>query len=241
MTTPQITDDMLLAYAAGELRDAEADAVETELAVNTDARRLVELYRTVRTAVALDDQVVPDPALIARAKAIFNEQREPAGIAATAAKVADWWRRLEATVAEIVFDSRVQPSLAGLRSTDDPGGGFELACETPAAIVDLQLQPTGAAGVAADRQPWRMIGQVAPTASTTEPPAPSTSDNDGIGEPSPRVTEVAIFNIGDDDQPVVTVQPDEHGVFTTSLDPGRYEVRIALNGEQIVLRAIEIP
>jgi hypothetical protein len=234
MPTPRITDDMLLAYAAGELRDADAAAVEAKLAISAEARQLVELYRTVRATIAEDDQVEPEPALIARAKAIFKEQREPAGMAAAAAKVSDWWRRLESAVAEIVFDSRVQPSLAGLRSGDDPGGGFQLACETSRAVVDLQFQPQGAVGVAADRQPWRLIGQIAPTESTS-------SSDDQHGASTPRITEVAVFTAGTDDEPVATIRPDAHGVFTTSLDPGRYEVRIALDDEQIVLRAIEIP
>lgn len=144
MTGQPIPYETLLAYAAGELAEAEAAPVAARLAADPEAAAVVVRYRAVRATVAGDDGVAPSPALLARAKAIFPRRgREAVGPLASLRRV----------VATLGFDSRGGLALAGYRG----GGaaGYQLAYESDAGDVDLRFEP--------DADPaalWRLLGQV---------------------------------------------------------------------------------
>lgn len=145
MTGQPIAYETLLAYAAGELAEAEAAPVAARLAVDPEAAAVVARYRAVRDTVAGDDGITPSPALLARAKAIFpRPQREATGPLASLRRV----------VAKLNFDSRGGLALAGYRGSA-AAAGYQLAYESEAGDLDLHVEPAGDPAA-----PWRLLGQV---------------------------------------------------------------------------------
>lgn len=146
---PEIDDERLLAYAAGELTAAEAAALAPLLDA-APARAAVARYRAVRAILHADDSVAPPAAVLARAKAIFPARAAPReadhrlGLLTAA-------RRL---VADLTFDSGggLAPALAGFR-----GGGTSrrLVFEANGMVVDLQVEPP-----LDHEQRWQIMGQV---------------------------------------------------------------------------------
>jgi anti-sigma factor ChrR (cupin superfamily) len=137
----RFTDHDLIAYAAGDLSGAEAAAVEEHLAGHPQAQATVQRYRAAREAIRRDDSVAPPADVVNRAKAIFRERRE--------ARIG-WIDRLDALVATLVFDSRLQPAAVRYRPGD---GEFQLAFEAGEADIDLQ-------GVRQGNDRWTVRGQV---------------------------------------------------------------------------------
>ncbi|MHC4949075.1 MAG: hypothetical protein ACYTG1_12590 [Planctomycetota bacterium] len=148
MSTPNITNEVLLAFAAGELDGTAAERAEAHLAGHPEAARSVALYRLARSAMAGDDTVAPPAAATARAKAIFEPRPDARP---------DLLARLGEIVATLVFDSRAQPATAGYRGrTDD----FQLAFRSPEGEIDLEARRTGPAERAGAGPEWRLLGQV---------------------------------------------------------------------------------
>ena len=140
MTIPRITDEELIAFAADELTGADAERVQAYLARTPEAARTVAAYRLAATRTAGDDTVAPPEEVAARARAIFRPP--PAHERPT------WPERLEAIVARLVYDSRVEP--ATVRFVDT-GRSFQLRFETDDAEIDLQIRPEGR---------WQLMGQL---------------------------------------------------------------------------------
>ena len=59
MTTPRMSREKLIAFAAGELTGEEAALVEAYLMSDSEARATVDRFRAVRRTVASDDSVSP--------------------------------------------------------------------------------------------------------------------------------------------------------------------------------------
>lgn len=154
MSQPEIGDERLLAYAAGELDAAQAAAVKARLAVSPEQAATVARYQAVRAILRRDDSVAPPATVLARARAIFP--------AATATGPVQWLGLTDAVrrvVAELTFDSgRGQaPALAGFRGGDP---ARHLVFEAEGTIVDLHLEP-----LADEDQRWLITGQVETGAS----------------------------------------------------------------------------
>src|SRR5262245_48013749 len=144
----RISYDLLITYAAGELYGPEASAVEAWLAVNAAAAETVFRYRMVDESVRLDDGTEPPSQAAARARALFSRPGRPT-LAVQVGRL----------VARLIFDSRTQPVLAGLRGR---GTSFHLTYDLSAAgagdsaELDLQAEPSTVSG-----RTWRVVGQVA--------------------------------------------------------------------------------
>lgn len=212
MSNSRISDETLLAYAAGDLEGAEARDVEAHLAANPAAARLVAMYRLAAETTANDESVAPPAEAVDRAKAIFR-----AAAAHTRPGAPGWLARLEAVVASLVFDSRLQ-ALA-VRS-----GGmcsrFMLSFEADGAEIDLQAERiVPAAGEDVPR--WRVIGQVS-------------------GDEDPGIIDVAAVAAEGDDV-CATARSDERSIFTLDVEAGTYDIRLRSRRGTLVLPGVAIP
>ena len=155
-SNPKITYEQLIAFAAGELADHEAGAVESRLARDPDAARTVARYRQMQATIQADDGRDPPPETVARAQAIFE--------ASTEAGRPGLLEHVERLVARLIFDSRAQPVPVGLRG---PATGFQLTYELLEARLELHAEPAEESG---DDPSWRLVGQI--TSPTALPPVP---------------------------------------------------------------------
>lgn len=216
MTRSNPNFEQLLAYAAGELPPGESTRIEAQLAVSCDTAATVARLHTTLAAMRADRGEAPSAAAIARARAIFKPAAD--------GKVS-WLDRVQQAVAKLVYDSRVEPALAGFRGDND---GFELTFDSEAGGIELQLEPetTGTQ--------WRIMGQV--TANT--PPAAETHETHTPEIPTPTI-QVALVPPG---TRVATVETDadEHGMFSFSATPGTYDLLVRVGGTVVIVPNVEV-
>lgn len=197
------TFEQLLAYVTGEGSADERAHIEREAADSAETAatlaRLQSIVRTMRT----DDTFAPSPEAVAAAIAIHARHFVPQP---------SWLERLARTVAEMVFDSRREPALVGLRGDDET---VQLSFSSALADIDLQLDPAGL-----DSDDVNIMGQVSPHAVAAE-------------------TEVALIEPRGGVAVGVTT-PDESGVFRLHARPGAYDLVVRLNDAAVVLPNIEI-
>jgi len=72
MNTQHITDEILVAFAAGELNPADAQIVASHTVLCAECARTVALFKTIRLLVRTDQSRDPPPATVSRARAIFT-------------------------------------------------------------------------------------------------------------------------------------------------------------------------
>jgi hypothetical protein len=211
--------EKLLAYAAGDLTAPEFEAIERILARDRTAREIVATYRSVIMTVASDQSAQPPAHALEAAKAIFD----PNAIRRGARGGLDWTSSLRQIVATLVFDSRVQPALAGYRGGSS---GFELGFASDAGEIDLQAEPVR------DERPtpsgatrWRIIGQVSPNEETGDQPMPEVG--------------VALVK-RDEAKPARAIDADEHGVFTIQADAGDYDLHVRIGDAVVVIQDVRI-
>ncbi len=140
MPEQEVTFDQLVAYASGELSDAEAALVGAWLA--PDAARNVELLREVIETLRSDDTQPATPSAIRRA------------VAALAAERTGWIGAARQLLAQLIHDSRWQLAPGGYRGP--AASGYQLSFDSSWGRVDVQvLEPS----VPASRG-YRVRGQV---------------------------------------------------------------------------------
>ncbi len=213
MSKPTIDYRKLVAYAAGDLSEAEASEFGAQLERDLDAAATVRRFRAAREIIQSDDGFDPPPEAVARACSIFSpppaEQRS-----------GSWWEALEQIVAALVFDSRCQPAVAGYRDggTD---GGFQLCFECEPVEVELQVDPTERfSGEGVPTPIWRVMGQIVATRR-----APNTG--------------VALVRQGSTG-PTVETSADSQGIFSLEAPSGRYDLLIRYGNGSVVLRDIDL-
>lgn len=197
------TPEALIAFAAGDLAPAEAEPVARAVAADPALARRVALWRAAARGTAEDDSIAPPADVVARAKAVFRAAPAAAG---------SWWQELEAIVARVLFDSRLQPLALRAAETDRR---IQLSFATPEAEVDLLLDAEGD-----DR--WRLTGQVVADAPVAAP------------------ITVALLRSGAT-TPAFTIEADEAGGFTGSLPAGSWSLHLRLDDSRIVLEPITLP
>jgi hypothetical protein len=172
--------------------------------------------------VASDQSAQPPAHTLEAAKAIFD----PCAIRRRDARGGlDWTSSLRQIVATLVFDSRVQPALAGYRGGSS---GFELGFASDAGEIDLQAEPIR------DERPtpggamrWRIIGQVSPNEETGDQPMP----------------EVGVALVKRDEAKPAharAIDADEHGVFTIQADAGHYDLHVRIGDAVVVIQDVRI-
>lgn len=224
MSGHAVDDERLIAYANDELGGDEAAIVAAHVAGCAGCAATVARCRMVRAMLYADDSVPPPAAAVARAKGLFGEWRRANASVASRDPLAPLRRAvddlaapLRRVVAELTFDSRAALGaglgFAGVRG--GAGAGYQLAYESGAGEVDVQVEPL--AGAATE---WRLLGQV------------------GLVEATPGV-RVALTPLGSD-SPVVEAEADEHGVFDVAAMPGKYDLTIRLPAALLVLPGLEV-
>ncbi|MBI5863957.1 MAG: hypothetical protein HZB38_05535 [Planctomycetes bacterium] len=204
MTRFNPTDEQLAAYAAGEA-GVDAAAIQQYLTVNPAVAAGVARLRTAINAMRTDRSVSAPAELIEAARTIFRPRIAAAG--------ESWWARASRVIAELVFDSRNQPALAGYRAS--ASAGFQLAYETEGGDVELQFEPgTG------DANRWRVIGQV-------------------NREESSESVDIAVLSATDASL-VRELRADDSGVFTLDLDAGDYDFCVNVADRVTVLSGVRV-
>ncbi len=210
MSSAKVNYEQLIAYAAGELSPEQAAQVQAYLRANPRAGDPIALYKQAQAAVQTDQSAAPPAELVAKAKAIFATS--PSELAAT------WLDHLQQLIADLVFDSRAQPALAGYRG---PATTFQLSFECDAANIDLEAEPiVGVGATPSEPAQWRIMGQV-----------------DWQGASSPA--QIAMVDPGTENR-VAEAIADEHGMFNLEAPAGRYDVLVQVDDKVVVLRNIEI-
>lgn len=205
MASMKPTFEQLVALAAGELSPADAAALNDALAAQPDAagdlaylRRVIETMRADRSVSAPAEQ-------IAEAMSIFK--------AKPAVSVLDWLSDLGRAVATLVFDSRVQPALAGFRRSAATVE-FELSFELGETEIDLQIHAP-----LAEDEGGRIRGQI-----HLMPPFENC--------------EVALVRAGG--ELVGQARPDAEGMFVLEAPCGEYELLVRLADRVAVLPGIRV-
>lgn len=147
------SDELLIAYAAGELPESEAARVREALRHDGEARRLVELFLALRRTLAADDSQAPPEATLAKARAIFTRERVQ-----TATPRPSLLEAVDRIIASLLFDSRLQPAV-GFRSATQL---VRLTFDCPLGEIDLEVTDDTVRGGEARR---RIMGQM----STDDP------------------------------------------------------------------------
>ncbi|MDQ3695933.1 MAG: hypothetical protein M3464_20280 [Chloroflexota bacterium] len=149
MTRPELNDERLLAYAAGELPATGAETMEAILMTNPERAAMVARYQAVQRVLRADDSVEPPAAVLTRAMAIF-----PARAERTAPdRLFGLFNAARRVVAELTFEAGGgMPALAGFRGGD---ATRQFVFEAEGTVVDLQIEPP-----IDHEQRWRIMGQV---------------------------------------------------------------------------------
>lgn len=196
--------DTLIRFAMNQLSATEAAAVAAELARNPQARDTVERLRLVARTLREDDSTPAPASTLAAAKRLFRER--------PVAPPVGWLEQLQRLVAALVFDSRPQAALAGVRGAT---GTFQLSFESEAADVDVQLeqidQETGS---------WQILGQVTPHLSGT-------------------VQAVVLATRGTFEI-VNAATPDANGAFCLKAGRGSFDILISVADALVVLPGVEL-
>jgi len=209
MSHAKITHQQLIAYAAGELRGSDAEPVQAHLERDADAARTVHSYRLARQTVLGDNGVDPPTEVLERARSIFDPTVDRGDRQSLSECVGG-------LIAQLIFDSRAQPALAGLRGqTTSFQMTWRLAPESGLEL-DLQAELTDTPGGAQ----WQLVGQV----TSRDPIGPLTVDLCHAGSGAS----------------VHSVDADERGSFVLRVEPGPYDLHLHLPGGHTVVPDIRL-
>ncbi|NNF42165.1 MAG: hypothetical protein HKN62_03790 [Phycisphaerales bacterium] len=204
----KLTDETIFAFADGTLPADEHAAVTAAFRDDPAAARRLALYRSAARSVREDDTVAPPAPTVVRAKAIFTPAPEPS---------VAWVASLQRTIAELIYDSRVQ--LAAVRSAATERR-FELTYEQNDCSVDLQAERLTTTEPESGDPRWRLQGQ--------------------IGGPNrPDELEVVVTRAGSE-TPIVATAADEGAYFCVELAPGRYDLHLKLADGVLVLPDLDV-
>ena len=209
MSKPPMSYDRLIAFASGELSGPEAAEVEAYVATDPKAAETVARFRMARATLRADDGADPPPEVVAKAKAIYDARH----FAAAGPSLTEQVGRL---VARLIYDSRLEPAVAGLRGQTT---GFQVTYDLSAGGAELDLQAELAEEVGNGHR-WRLVGQVA-------------------SEQSLPATRVALCRAGSL-TPVETTTSDERGVFVLRTEPGTFDLHLHLPAGVSVVPDIRI-
>ena len=206
MSDGRVSYEQLIAYAAGELDGEAAERVKRHLASSHEGSAIVRRFQMVAETLRRDDSQAAPADVLARVKALFADRRMATspGLLETAVRM----------IAELVYDSRPQVALAGVRGA---ATAYQLAFESERADVDLEVEPDADAGSGLRR----ISGQITLSRESDEVRS--------VAFVSPGTSEVAS-----------TIKPDEHGVFGVTVASGKYDLVITLSDTQVVLANVEI-
>ena len=207
MASHRIPYDMLIAYAAGDLTPADVDRVQELLAGDPQAAETVARFRMARETLQADDGVEPPAEAVISAQAIFRSRPRKSFI-----------DRAADVVGELIFDSRAQPALAGLRGQ---ATAFQTTWRlSPEDGLDLDLQAELVDDEATGGERWRLVGQVVSR------------------EPTGSV-QVELCRAGST-APIQSVDSDQRGAFMLHIESGTYDLYLKLPHGVVVVPGIRM-
>ncbi|MCP3905125.1 MAG: hypothetical protein GY715_15985 [Planctomycetes bacterium] len=194
MTEPGVPIEDLVAYVSGELNDAEAADVERRLASRPEGAATTAALRSVLADLAANELEDAPPHVIERLIAL-NRRPLPEAVWKS------WIDRATGILAQLVFDSRAQPAVAGFRASPTT---VQLAYEWEDGRVDLQITPDSEGS-----EPRRIVR--------------------GQARRTPGSFGSAVLLDTADRTLVVATAIDDHGRFRLSSDTGRYDLVLELD------------
>jgi hypothetical protein len=203
----------LVGYVLGELEGPARAAVESELAASEEAREALEGLRGIVEAMRDDDTALPPERAVDLARAAFRAHRSR--------EVRAWLAGAAEVAAQLVFDSRRRPMVAGFRGAGSGQTG-QLAFSSEAGELDVRLE-------AEQDDRWTLWGQL---------------DAD---EPAGRVALLEEAGAGPDggsaERPARLVDeavPDDRGMFKFSARQGTYTLAIGVGDRVLQTPAFDI-
>jgi hypothetical protein len=198
--------EQLVEYVLGEADEAARSRLERAIAGSPALAARVQEIRDLIHLLATDDSVEPSQALMAQVTAMLGRAPREHLLAAVADRIAGAVR----AVAQLVYDSRAQPALAGFRGPSSvPGRPHQLTYRAGDATVDLSLARQG--------DGWEVRGQVSgPTRETATPIALVPSG-------TTRMT--------------ASTAADDRGYFRLEVDRGVYDLLI---GSGLIVHGITL-
>ncbi len=193
MSRIRVTYQQLIAYAAGELPDTEVAQVEAHLARDPSAAETVARFRMARATIQGDDGTDPPPETVIRARGIYDLQSSAGPSPSLAEAVVQ-------AIARLVFDSRAEPALAGLRGQ---ATSFQLTYEL---FDDAEMELDLHAELDDEADRWRLVGQIA----AREP----------VGSLRVELCRTGSGSV------VQAVEGDERGTFVLRVARGAYDLRL---------------
>lgn len=212
MASNRINYEKLLAFASGELDKDEAASVRAFVKTNPAATQSIAMYKQAHLLASTDESIAPPEQLIAKAKSIFSSQARTPAIS--------WLDQLQQIIADLVFDSRAEPALAGIRGV---GTTFQASYETEQVSVDIEAEPIEESiGEYSSQERWRVMGQIDMADSI------SFIDVAMIPTASSAATEAK------------QTTTDAHGMFSIEVDAGTYDLLLRCGENVVVINKIEI-
>ena len=196
-----ITTEELIAYATNELHAEERTKIEAFLETNPKAKKLVQTYMNVASITSSDDTVEASEDSVQRARGIWEAVHK---------ETSNWLSKLDAIVAELMFDSRVQR--ATVRSS---AGSREFEFKTDSYTVDVRLEQS----LASENESWVLTGQIDFIDKTVAEACISVRRKDGGEE-------------------VVATNADNSGFFTMQGQLEELEVLVKVNEQWTHLQGI---
>ena len=206
MAAKRISYDNLIAFAAGDSTGAQAESVRRELHADPSAEQVVRRFQRVVETLRSDDSVAPPADLLRRATRLFTKRRVPSQ--------PDWLDPLKRIVANLVYDSRPQLALAGVRGSL---AAYQMSFECELADIDLEIERRQADG----EDMCRVTGQIS------------------VRDRTASARTIAFVARGAD-KAVVKVAPQQHGAFDADVLPGVYYLAINVSEKTVVLANVEI-
>ena len=209
MDAGEPTLEQLAAYAFGELSGMEAAQIESAMRSTPSLAKSADRIRQLIATLKSDDTVAPSRFTIERVVAMFvDDGARPARTAPNGSSPLDHVRKVVAT---LVFNSRSQPALAGFRGAV---GNVQMAFETDAGTIDLQIRP------GKNPRVWKVQGQISCEEVAGLIDAAAVEAHSGRHIDSVRV--------------------DEHGRFHLTLPAGLYELHLQVDDHVVVLPNLDV-
>lgn len=144
MSSDEINNELLIAYAAGNLPQEDAARVESRIAHDAAAKATVARYRLAASVRQNDDTVEPPAGVVAKAKAIFRPIAQPARSLRDA---------VQTVIARLIYDSRLQP--AAVRA-----GDAQRRVQLTYAAEDIEIELQAERDLQSGGGRWRVTCQI---------------------------------------------------------------------------------
>lgn len=219
MSNTSFTIQDLVALASNELPSEQHSAIEAWAAGQPEMAKALNQLRNVIDSMRRDDSEDMSSEAIQKAFDIFTiTETVTEATTKSPTLIEQLLAKAGSVIAEMVFDSRVAPAMAGFRRS--ASRNYQLAYECEAGRIDMQITPVSDMG----KKTCRIRGQVTCEGDT------------GMS----GATVIKLHNT-ETDEVLGDVSPDEHGQFRMDTLPGVYNLVVEINSNAGAIIAQEVP